>query len=208
VLRPTTHRRFFRLSHAKGITNVALGHVALDEALTKIDLATGMPGEHAAPLPRSASVATDGDPGCLDVLASGPLPPNPGDFVGTRKLADILAELRSRYDVVVIDSPPLLRVGDAMTLSSRADGVIVLTRLDVIRRPMLRELSRMLDSVPATKLGYVVTGSQRESGYGYGYGAYGYGEGYSVRDQEVRDGRTETVSSNGRGGVAREEETV
>ena len=165
--------RFFHLLHRRGITDVALGNATLDEALIEFDLVTGRQGRHSAPLERSAE-ATDGDPGRLDVLVSGPLPPDPGEFVGTRRLADILTALRSRYDIVVLDSPPLLRVGDAMTLSARADGLIVLTRLNAVQRPMLRELSRMLDSAPATKLGYVVTGSQREAGYSGGYG-YGYG---------------------------------
>ena len=166
--------RFFHLLHGRGITDVALGNATLDEALIEFDLVTGRQGPHSAPLERSAE-ATDGDPGRLDILVSGPLPPDPGEFVGTRRLADILTALRSRYDIVVLDSPPLLRVGDAMTLSARADGLIVLTRLNAVQRPMLRELSRMLDSVPATKLGYVVTGSQREAGYSGSYG-YGYGD--------------------------------
>ena len=193
--RPYIHR-FFHLLHGRGITDVALGQVTLDDALTEIDMA------------RSASVTSDGDEGCLHVLASGPLPPDPGEFVGTPKLASILAELRNRYDMVVIDSPPLLRVGDAMTLSSRADGLILLTRLNVVKRSTLRELSRILDSVPTAKLGYVVTGSQREAGYSgsYGYG-YGYGKGYSPRDREMQNGRSETLSSNGRA-ESRDEETV
>ena len=206
--------RFFRLLHARGITDVALGHSTLDEALTELDLATGLPAERSTPLSRSTSLVTGGDPGRLDVLVSGPLPPDPGEFVGTRKLAGILVELRDRYDIVLIDSPPLLRVGDAMTLSSRADGVLVLTRLNLLKRSMLRETSRLLDSSPAAKLGYVVTGSQREAGYsgsyGYGqaYGGYGYGEKYHTRDRVTADGRTGSASGNGRGGVAREEETV
>jgi Mrp family chromosome partitioning ATPase len=156
----------------------------------------------------------DGDPGRLDVLVSGPLPPDPGEFVGTRRLADILAALRSRYDIVVLDSPPLLRVGDAMTLSARADGLIVLTRLSTVRRPMLRELSRIVESVPTQKLGYVVTGARGEGGYsrgygyGYGKGGYGYGESSYVRGEDGRNGRTPTVSGNGEVGSAREGETV
>jgi capsular exopolysaccharide synthesis family protein len=192
--RPYLHR-FFHLLHGRGVTDVALGHVTLDEALTEIDVG------------RSAAGASDGDHGSLHVLASGPLPPDPGEFVGTRKLANILAELRNRYDTVVIDNPPLLRVGDAMTLSSRADGLILLTRLNTIRRPTLRELSRVLDAVPTAKLGYVVTGSRPEGGYSGGYG-YGYGKGYYARDGEVQNGRPEMPSSNGREGAAREEETV
>jgi Mrp family chromosome partitioning ATPase/capsular polysaccharide biosynthesis protein len=199
--------RFFHLLHGRGVTDVALGNASLDEALMEIDLVTGLEGRHSAPLQGSAA-ATDGDSGRLDVLVSGPLPPDPGEFVSTRKLADILAALHDRYDLVVIDSPPLLRVGDAMTLSSRVDGLIVLTRLNAVRRPMLRELSRMLESVPAAKLGYVVTGLQAEASYagGYGYG-YGYGRSYAPERAE-RNGRPETASGNGRGEAAREEEAV
>jgi capsular exopolysaccharide synthesis family protein len=187
--------RFFHLLHGRGLTDVALGRVTLDDVLTEIDVG------------RSASAAGDGDHGSLHVLASGPLPPDPGEFVATRKLANILAELRNRYDMVVIDSPPLLRVGDAMTLSSRADGLILLTRLNVIRRPMLRELSRVLDSVPTTKLGYVVTGSQREEGYSGQYG-YGYGKGYYASSRAGQTGRPDTVSGNGQAELTRDEETV
>ena len=189
--RPYIHR-FFHLLHGRGVTDVALGRVTLDDALTEIDIG------------RSASTGRDGDHGSLHVLASGPLPPDPGEFVATRKLANILTELRNRYDMVVLDSPPLLRVGDAMTLSSRADGLILLTRLNTIRRPMLRELSRVLDSVPTTKLGYVVTGSQREDSSQYGYG---YGKGYYASNGGAQIRRPDSVSSNGRE-VSREEETV
>jgi Mrp family chromosome partitioning ATPase len=51
--------------------------------------------------------------GVLDVISSGPLPPNGGDFVGSNAVADLIATLRDRYDLVLIDSPPLLRVNDA-----------------------------------------------------------------------------------------------
>ena len=57
---------------------------------------------------------------------------------------------------------------DAMALSARVDGLIVVGRLKVVRRPMLAELRRVLAVAPATKLGVVVTGAQAEEGYGYG----------------------------------------
>ena len=94
----------------------------------------------------------------LDVLVSGPLPPDPGEFAASYRLAEILAQLRKLYDTVVIDTPPLLWVGDALTLSSQADGIIVIARMKALRRPMLRELRRILDLAPARKLGFVITG--------------------------------------------------
>ena len=205
--------RFFRLSSVRGITDVALGMSTLDEALTEIDLSTGLSGQHFVAPPRSASRAAGDDAGSLDVLVAGPLPPDPGEFVGTMKVADIILELSRRYELIVIDSPPLLRVGDAMTLTSRVDGVVVLTRLNVVKRPMLRELRRMLDSAPAKKLGYVVTGNrhggQYADGYGYGY-SYGYGapESDEASDARRRDARGDAASTNGRGEAVREEESV
>ncbi len=78
------------------------------------------------------------------MLPSGPIPPDPGEFVGTPALSEILAHLRERADIVLIDSPPVLHVGDAMTLSTKVDGVMVVTRMNVVRRHMLSELARQL----------------------------------------------------------------
>ena len=111
--------------------------------------------------------------GFLEGLLAGPAPPNLGEFVGTRAVRDLLAQLRERADVVIIDSTPLLVVGDAMALTRSVDGMILVTRMNVVRRPMVRELKRVLDAVPAEKLGFVVTGAGLEEGY-YGYEGYAY----------------------------------
>ena len=80
------------------------------------------------------------------------------------------------YDLVVIDSPPMLRVGDVMTLSTKVDALLVVSRLNLVRRPVLTELRRLLDSIPIAKLGLVLAGAdgERKGDYGYGY-SYGYG---------------------------------
>ena len=62
---------------------------------------------------------------------------------------------------------PLLLVGDAMALSARVDGIIVVTRINVVRRRMLAELRRLLETSPAKTLGYVVTGAEAAESYGY-----------------------------------------
>jgi Mrp family chromosome partitioning ATPase len=83
--------------------------------------------------------------------------------------------LRDKFDIVVVDSPPLLQVGDAMRLSSHVDGVLVVTQLNLVRRRMLTELRQLLDAIPARKLGFVLTGVKREDSTGYAYG-YGYAQ--------------------------------
>jgi Mrp family chromosome partitioning ATPase len=72
------------------------------------------------------------------------------------------------FDVVLIDTPPLLSVGDAMALSARADAMITVARLNMLRRPNLNELARALETCPTIKLGVVVTGAEPEAGSGYG----------------------------------------
>ena len=188
--------RFFGLLHAEGITNVALGTIPLEQALHRIDLAVGAAAKNGrAALPEANGHA---ERGSLDVLVSGPLPPDPGEFVGTKKLVEILARLRAAYDLVIVDTPPALRVGDALALSAKADGVLVVSRLNVVRRPMLRELRRALDTAPAPKLGLVVTGSGGGDAVGYGYGDYRYG-GYGYGDPEqARRGEDDGARCGGR----------
>ena len=75
---------------------------------------------------------------------------------------------------MIIDSPPLLVVGDAMALTSAVDGVLVVTRAKIVKRPVLKELRRVLDASPAQKLGFVLTGATAEDGGYYGYDSYRY----------------------------------
>ena len=169
--------RFFDLS-GPGVTQVALGHATLDEALVHVAITD--PGEPRRKSSKSG-VKQNGNSnnergavrGLLQVLPSGPIPPDPGEFVATHALSGVLAELRERADVVLIDAPPALRVGDAMTLTSKVDGILVVTRMKVVRRHMLGELARQLASVRTPVLGFVVTDAAGgEEGYGYG-GYYG-----------------------------------
>jgi polysaccharide biosynthesis transport protein len=164
---------FFGLADHPGLTQVAIGSVPLGKAIVRVPVT----GDDAMLLP-STRGGENGDRrpqiGCLDVLPSGPLPPDPGEFVGTDRLTEILEHLRGHSDIVLIDAPPLFHVGDGLVLSSKVDAVMVVTRMDVLRRPMLVELKRLLDTMPAHKLGFIVAGAETEEGYGYGYGGYHY----------------------------------
>jgi capsular exopolysaccharide synthesis family protein len=154
-----------------GLTAVALGHASLDQALVRVVL--------TEPATAVANGAANGKGrqqinGVLDVLPSGSIPPDPGEFVGTAKLTEILMQLRERSDIVLLDTPPVLPVGDSLTLSARVDGIIVTANARIVRRNTLSELGRRLATAPAPILGYVVAAAGEESGYGYGYGD-GYG---------------------------------
>ena len=139
------------------------------------------------PTPQTPMLGANGSSaplGRLSVLPSGRLPANPGELVGSQALGRVLDRLRAEHDYVLLDAPPLLSVGDSMTLSARAYAILVVARLGVVNRPMLTELSRELAGSPARKLGFVVTGSDAKAGYGYGYG-YGHREPAELESEPV-----------------------
>lgn len=178
--RPTLHN-YFDLGVQPGLTDVALGHAGLDEAITRVVLttpdATDNDGVGGTAAEGQGAALTNGRAkvdGWLDVLPAGLIPPDPGEFVNTHALTELLSELRERADVVIIDTPPLLSVGDTLVLSAHVDAMIVVARLSLIRRPTITELRRVLDNCPASKLGFVLTAADLEEGYGYGTYAYSY----------------------------------
>jgi capsular exopolysaccharide synthesis family protein len=166
--RPMLHR-FFDLETGSGLTDVALGHVSLDQALMPAPITEGKSRKAAQSMNGQGRLL-----GSLAVLPAGAVPPDPGEFVGTRALTELLEDLERRAEIVLLDTPPLLQVGDAITLSAKVGGMIVVINLGRIRRPILAELHRVLVSCPAEKLGFVLAGADREEGYGYE--SYGYYE--------------------------------
>ena len=171
-LRRPSIARFFGIRPSQaGVTSVALGRSTLLQALVEVYRNT---------TPQVSGSNGNGryerSEGVLKVLAAGELPPDPGEFINTAALAKVLDELQEAFDVVLIDTPPLLSVGDAAALSPRVDAMVVMTRLKAVRRATLQELSRALRTCATVKLGYVATGAELEEGYGDGgYGYYGYG---------------------------------
>jgi Mrp family chromosome partitioning ATPase len=182
--RPSLHR-FFNLGSRPGLTQVALGRARLDEALARIDLVP-YGGEQVDAKRRNGKGRV---PGTLEVLGAGPLPPNPGEFIGTRALQDILDQLAAKAHLVLIDAPPLLALGDALALTAKVDALFVVSRLKVVRRQLIDELKRVLDTCRAYKLGFVVTGAGEDESYGFGYG---YGSD-PERDAEPPAGALELV---------------
>jgi non-specific protein-tyrosine kinase len=159
--------KFFDLEGLPGLTNVVLGHATLDDATARIALSGD--GRPDVPAEGNGHAAVDG---VLDVIPSGPIPPDPGEFVATNALSRVLETLAHSYDLVLIDAPPVLHVGDALTLATKVSALLITTRLPTMRRPILNELARVLATCPTRKLGFVLTGAQAEGGYGQGYYYY------------------------------------
>jgi Mrp family chromosome partitioning ATPase/capsular polysaccharide biosynthesis protein len=169
--------KFFKLGGQPGLTSVILGHATLEEATAHVAL--GAAADDAQAATNGSSNGHAPIEGVLDVIPSGPIPPDPGEFISTAALSRVLDTLAESYDLVLIDSPPLLRVGDGLTLAAKVDALIVVTRLPTLRRPIVNELRRVLDTCPTRALGFVVTGAPKaDQGYGQGY-YYDYNRGRS-----------------------------
>ena len=109
------------------------------------------------------------------VLPCGPTPPNPAELLLTRRFEIVLGELAKRFDRIILDSPPIQPVTDAVVLSKRVDGVILVVRASKTMRDELRRSARMIRDVGGSIVGVIVNElDSRDSYYGgYGYGGYG-----------------------------------
>jgi receptor protein-tyrosine kinase len=125
----------------------------------------------------------DGDYRTMDVIVSGPIPPNPTDLIESARMRDLLARAQEEYDLVVVDTPPTSIVSDAIPLVSEVSGVLAVCRLGKTTRESALHLASQLQRLDANVLGVVVNavGRGRRGSYGYGYG-YGSGYGYGAED--------------------------
>jgi Mrp family chromosome partitioning ATPase/capsular polysaccharide biosynthesis protein len=156
--RPSLHR-FFNISAQPGLTDAVRGTVPLANVVSRIEDA---PTETLLLSPMGNPRA-----GTLDVVPLGTLPPHGGDIAFAAGVDDVLRQFAAEADIVLIDAPPLLRVGDALALTSYVDDVLVVASLRALKPSMLDELRRVLSESPAAKLGFVLTGADSEGGYGY-----------------------------------------
>jgi polysaccharide biosynthesis transport protein len=179
---------FFGLEGTAGVTNVVLEKATVDQALATVwSPETTSDEPPPAEVPTETSAASRKRPagseretngraplgGMLQVVTSGPQPPNPGEFVATRAVGSLLDELRKRVDFVLVDAPPLIGLGDAMTISAKVDAILVVTRMNVLTRPQAAELHRLLGTSPAPTLGFVLTGADTDE-HRYAYAVDGY----------------------------------
>lgn len=122
----------------------------------------------------------------LDVLPAGPVPPHPAELVGSNQMRQLLQQLRSRYDHIVIDTPPVLSVTDAVMLSVQADVVVLVVRSGILTKHALRRTRQMLQQVGARVLGLVVNAFDYKASdtYYYYYGSKYAGK-YYTEDETV-----------------------
>lgn len=141
---------YLDLPREVGLTNVLAGQVSLEEVIQPW--------------------GTDG----LSVLASGSTPPNPSELLGSQQMADLVATARDRYDKIVIDTPPVLPVTDAVVAAAMADAVVLVVRHGRTTRTQLTVAARALHDVDARLVGTVLNMKRQSRRERHTYGTESY----------------------------------
>jgi capsular exopolysaccharide synthesis family protein len=119
----------------------------------------------------------------LSAIPTGPLPPNPADLLSSHKLDDAIAELRTKFKFIVIDSPPIMAATDAVILSVKADGVLLVVRSGETPKEAFTRTRDLLASVKAHLLGVVLNAVDSSApDYYYSYRYYPYSQGYGPQE--------------------------
>lgn len=167
--RPMVHE-YFQLKNEVGLSTVLAGRVPVERALKLVRMDPFIP-QRARRDPNEPSAATLCKNLCC--LLSGPRPPNPAELLGSARMGEVVAELESLADYVLIDTSPVLPVSDAVTVARWVDAVILTVRLRSITRQDLQEVCHLLGRTGTRIIGVVACGAKAGKAY-YGKRAYEY----------------------------------
>jgi len=196
-LRKPRVESFFNVSNEVGFTTVLLGETPLSAALHRLS-----------------------DQPRLVILPAGPPPPNPSELLSTKRAGDMLARLRTEADYVLVDSPPVLPVADAIILAGFVDATLLVVTAGSTTKRQAQRAAELLQQVHAPMIGTVLNavgvGDGYDSGFDYRYG-YGYGQGQGQhsarrrwfrRRQSVAGGAQNGAAPNGRDPIGPDAETL
>ena len=119
----------------------------------------------------------------LDFIAAGPTPPNPSELILRPEFDNLLKELQQKYDVIVIDTPPIGLVTDGVLVMRKADLPIYVVRAEYSKRVFIKNINKLIRNNNFSKLAVILNALRNTGQFGYGYG-YGYGYGSSYYDDE------------------------
>jgi capsular exopolysaccharide synthesis family protein len=126
----------------------------------------------------------------LHFITAGPIPPNPSELVISKRMDELIAELKTMYDIIMIDTPPVGLVSDGITMIQKADFPIYIFRSDYSKRNFIHNADRLYNEANIKKLSIILNGidiERKSYGYSYGYGyGYGYGSGYGYYDEDTK----------------------
>lgn len=150
-LRKPTQHRLFSLPNRVGLTSLLV-----KDANQDVEQEVAVPG--------------------LSIITSGPIPPNPSELLASDIMDAIRSSLADKADIVIYDTPPIAVVTDAIILSPKLDGTLVVVRLGVTSREAGRRTRELLKTSRSKVLGVVVNDATHRVGYGNYYYYYYYGD--------------------------------
>ena len=159
--KPKLHNSF-KVDKNQGLSNYLINKSNLEDIINKTNIKT------------------------LDVIASGPIPPNPAELLDSPKMNELLTILNKKYDYVIIDTPPIGLVTDGVILMQYADANLYIVRHNYSKIKSLSVVNNIFKNKNISNLNIVINDYTQNEGYGYGYG-YGYGNdgyGYYETDEE------------------------
>ena len=161
----------FDVDNVRGMSTVLIGKDSVDDCIRKSSLEN------------------------LDFITAGPIPPNPSELIIGPYMAKVLDYLKDRYDVVMLDTPPVGLVTDGLPIIQLADYPIYIFRSDYSKKQFVQNVDRLINENSIKRLTAILNGvdiDRNKYGYNYGYGygyAYGYGQGYGGGYYEERGAR-------------------
>jgi len=148
--RPRVHKAL-SVKNTRGVSEIAAGEARADDVIVATDIEN------------------------LWVLPAGHIPPNPTELLHTKRFEEMLTELNGKYDRVILDSPPIGAVADALILSRFVDAVLLVVKYGTTRRETFRRSVDQLDAIGAPLMGCVLNDIKKDAaGYGYSYYYYRY----------------------------------
>lgn len=151
-------RTAFEQTHADGLSNILIGHRKLEQVISKTELPN------------------------LDVVTSGPMPPNPAELLGSTQMRTMLETAKQMYDRVLLDGPPALLISDALVLATQVDAIVMVARASSGSKGTLRRAREQFQRINARVIGAILNGVQARPG---GYFRQQYREFYEYTNQEV-----------------------
>lgn len=146
--KPIIHKKF-GISNASGLTSLLLKESTLEETIYKVDIPN------------------------LGLIPSGAVPPNPSEILGSKKMSKALEELRNYFDIILLDSPPVLVVSDLHVLASTIDGILLVASYGVTEKNAILRAKESIVKVGGKVLGVVENKIPQDA---KGYGGYGYSQ--------------------------------
>lgn len=159
--RPRLHKAF-GVPDDMGVSSLVVGEGSLERAIKSTDVPN------------------------LFVLPCGPLPPNPAELLHTRAFSELLGKLQERFDCILLDSPPLGPVSDALVLSKQADGILLVLKAGRTQREQAKRAIRSLRDVKAHVIGALLNHVDIRGGKGSDYSTYNYYRSYGGERDEQR----------------------